>query len=296
MSVRQPTTVHGVDFGVGARDAGRSTWITTIETGATTDDAHTGETPRVTACGPATERLDCAPDRPATMAALRSWLAGLGRTAAVGLDFPFGVPARLLDSGIDEWREMLAWFDQRCETGAFDGPDAFSSWGVERAREVTDGERAYLPRATDRATSAQCVYGFIGKYPAFYGLRDLLVPLVIGASEPAVTVLPVMADEGDRPLLLETYPAAIHERRGVYRESYKEATTDARQRRIENREALTADIDCRLPEEPADRIADDTDGDALDSLAAAVAAVAATRTARSTPADAEQRLEAKIYT
>ncbi len=282
---RQPTVVHGVDFGVGSTDAGRSTWVTSIDA---TDE------PRVVACEPAVDRLDCAPDRTATLAALRSWLAGLDRSAVVGLDFPFGLPAQLLDPEIDDWREMLAWFARQCETGAFDGPDALSAWGTDRARTLTDGDRAYLLRATDRATDAQCAYGFIGKYPTFYGLRDLLAPLVLDRA--AVTVLPVMADDGDRPLVCETYPAAIHEARGVYRESYKEPTDDARDRRIANRDAVAADIGCTVPEPAADRIAADTDGDALDSLAAAVAAFDNSRRMDGlADADPPTSIESRIY-
>lgn len=286
MSFRQPTTIHGVDFGVGASDAGRSTWLTTIQT-----------TPelRVTDCQPATERLGCDPDREATLAALRSWVAELDRSAAVGFDFPFGLPARLLDPAIDDWRATLAWFAERCESGAFDGPDALSSWGTERAREVTDGQRAYLPRETDRAHDAQCAYGFIGKYPTFYGLRDLLVPLVFDRS--AVTVCPTMPDR-DRPLVLETYPATIHETRGEHRESYKEPTDEARARRVANRDALAANVGCVLPDHAAARMAADADGDAVDSFAAAVAAFANTRDpAGLRPSDASprERLEARIY-
>ena len=292
-----PETVYGIDFGVGATDAGRSTWLVELDA--------SGDTPHVVACDPLADRLDCSPARDTALPALTDFVGSLG-DAAVGFDFPFGLPAPLLPDRVSDWRAFLAWFARETSDpdGSFPDPDGLSDWGTARARESTDGERAYLPRETDQATSAQCAYGFIGKYPTYYGLRDLLVPLVHDPPAPRVTVTPAMdhgrADGGasERPLLLETYPAAIHETRAVYRESYKESTAEARDRRVANRDALLGDVDATTDDRVCERIADDTDGDALDALAAAVAAYANTRDADGlSPTDVteRERIEARIY-
>ena len=344
VSGEPPTTVYGIDLGVGSDDAGRSTWIVEL-------DASDPGAPHVTTCAPLAERLDCSPAREPALSALADFLAAQDATTAIGLDVPFGLPRRLLPESIDSWRASLGWFADECRDGQFTDPGAFSEWGTARAREITDGDRAYLPRRTDEAFGAQCVYGFIGRYPTFYGLRDLLVPLVHDPLTPRVTVAPVMtpdwigdgsrsddsSDEqrpdgpndeqrpdepndeprpngpndeqrpdespttrprGDRPTILETYPAAIHETRAIHRESYKEATDEARDRREENRDALLANVDATITDPARERVAADTGGDALDALAAAVAAFANTRGPDGLgPADVPTAdlIEARIY-
>lgn len=280
---RVPTRIYGVDFSAASRAAGENTWVTSAKV---TDDGI-----RVTECAPAVDTFGCAPDRASAVEALQEFIAGLDGETAVGLDFPFGLPRFLVESvGASTWREFLDWFP-----GDLGTPDEFSEWGAARTRAHTDSERTYALRTTDESRGAKSPYGFITKYPTYYGLRDVLSPLV---REGSIVVPPVDDPIGrkDRPIVLETYPAAILEQRAVYRESYKKATPEARSRRAVNCDALLTDTNARLEDGLRGRIVNDAGGDGLDSLAATVAAYINSRTVEALQGDdPDHRLEARIY-
>lgn len=242
--------VHGVDFS-GAASAGDGIWLAS---GAAAEGTF-----HVEACRPARELADTAAREPA-LAALRAFLRDAGH-AVVGADFPFGLPAPLVE--VDTWRAFLDGFADR-----FADPDDLQDTCVGRTEQLTGGERAFLLRATDADASAKSPYHWLVCHQTFYGVRDVLAPLV---GDGAVAVPPMQGTVRDRPALVEAYPAGTLSRFGLPDRGYKDDTSEARARREEILDGLPA----RLPTDLRERVLADADGDALDAVAAGVAATRA---------------------
>ena len=282
-----PETVYGVDFS-GAQDAERNIWIAG---GALTDDGLEIET-----LGSARELLSDASGREATHAALVDWLRER-ESAVVGLDFSFGLPSTLLDAIDDppaDWGAFLNAFPPAGCTG----PDAFEDWGKERTREATDGERAFLKRDTDGPVGASSPYGFIGSTITYYGVRDVLGPLVRGSDggEAVATVAPMQTTAFEPPLtLLETYPAGVLDDLGLQRRNYKGASEAERDARRANLDGLTSSVDVAVRDDDREIIVDDTGGDALDAVVAAAATLRAVDDSFEYDKERYKPLEGYIY-
>ncbi|MFB6218603.1 MAG: DUF429 domain-containing protein [Halobacteriaceae archaeon] len=283
--VRPPDRVYGIDLGVGRADAGRRTWVTAavpVEGGV-----------RVEHCGPATAVLDAAPDRPATLRALREFVRDRDGGAAVGLDCPFGLPADLATRlvGAVDWQTFLTAFPRQ-----FAGPDDLEAACTAWAR--TRGDRTYRLRRSEAAFGAQCAYGFVGKHLTYHGIAGLLEPLRADAAALPMDLPGAASRDGPpaRPLLLETYPAGALAARGLPSEGYKTDTDAARERRARCLDGLPA----VLPEPVRETVRDDAGGDALDSVVAAAVAARATRSREAAlPDDLPRRdwaLEGYVYT
>ncbi len=87
---QRPGLFHGVDFSAAA-NAGRNIWIAA---GRATGDGLTIED-----CRPAERLPGGGRRRHQALAALREWIAGQG-VAAIGMDFPFGLPLPLVRDGV----------------------------------------------------------------------------------------------------------------------------------------------------------------------------------------------------
>jgi hypothetical protein len=258
-----PERVYGVDFS-GAQNAERNVWIAG---GPLTDDGVDIET-----LGSARELLGDASGREATHDALVDWLRER-ESAAVGLDFSFGLPSTLLDAMEDSPGHWTAFLDAFPPDGCSD-PDSFEDWGKERTREATDGERAFLKRETDEQVGASSPYGFIGSTITFYGIRDVLAPLILGDDDGrgVAEVAPMQTTTFEPPVtLLETYPAGVLDDLGLQRRNYKGASDAERAARRENLEGLTSSVDVSVYDDDRTTIVDDTGGDALDAVVAAAA-------------------------
>ncbi|MFC6939085.1 DUF429 domain-containing protein [Salinirubellus sp. GCM10025818] len=195
---------------------------------------------------------------------LRGFLADAEGT--VGLDFSFGLPrAVLAEAGAlpeDGWVEFLAWFRERF--GDADAPgmqETLRGWG---RRSRTGGVEH--KRRTDAERAANSPYSNITRYQTLHGIRDVLAPLV---EENVVSVQPMAPVEGV-PTLLEIYPAATLRDLGLPDRRYKEPGPEARERRERTLDGLRR-WGMTLPERFEEAVLDDADGDALDSLVAAVA-------------------------
>lgn len=279
-----PTTVYGVDFS-GARRAGDSTYLAE----ATAD----GDVLRVESVAAAPSRLGTDAARESVLPALRSFVAEAGPRAAFGLDFSFGLPAFLLDAAhVADWDAFVRWFPD-----GFADPSAFADWAGSVAAD-RDGDRTYYRRETDRRVGATSPYHFFVKAQTFYGVRDVLKPLVTDGS---VRVLPMHAPDPATPWVLEAYPAATLERLGGHRERYKTADAAGRRRRAANLDALesagaTAPGTVTVAPDVRTAAVDDADGDALDAVVAAVAAWHHTRDAgRLSPDGTAWRREGHIF-
>jgi len=254
--------IHGVDFS-GARDAGDKVWIASavVEGGL-----------HIERCRSVADVLGTAKRVP-TFEYLRDFLASEHR-AVVGLDFSFGVPRAV--TGADTWGEFLREF-------SFENSEAMVDTYVARTRERTDGERTYLKRATDTETGASSPYGFVVASQTFYGIGDVLRPLVL---DDRVSVLPMDGPDArdDRPWLCEIYPAATLRDLGLPDEKYKndEKYPGAHSRRERIVAGLREAGVTVADEEIAKRAIADSGGDALDSVVAAFAVFRALRDGRLT--------------
>jgi hypothetical protein len=240
--------IYGVDFS-GARDAGRKIWIAG---GDVEDDELVVED-----CQSAADRFGTT-DRTAVFGELRDFVRERP-DCLFGFDFPFGIPRAVVDG--EEWRSVLDWFADR-----FTDPTHLR----ETCTEDGDG---YRPRATDALAGAMCPYNSRVQYQTFYGIGEVLHPLVADG----VPVSP-MTNPGAEPRgLIEVYPAATLDRYGLHRDGYKEATERATTRRTRNLNGLVERADLRIADPLRGTVAADDEGDALDSIVAACATFRAAR-------------------
>jgi hypothetical protein len=267
--------LHGVDFS-GASEPGESVWITTAEP---TDDGL-----RVIDCRSAREAFG-ATGRADVLAALRSFP---GEEEVVGVDASFGLPRPVLPDRIaatDDWREAVRWVAD--EYADADALDAQADW-KDRAR-ASDADGVELKRRTDGPTGASSPYSFITRYQTLHAMRDLLAPMLGSAS------VPPMAPGATGPTLIEVYPAATLRAFGLPDRKYKDPSEPRARERRERILAGLREWGVRLTGEHEDRVLGDADGDALDSLLAAVAAARAVESGFAVEAERYDPVEGYIY-
>jgi hypothetical protein len=255
-------TVYGVDFS-GASRAGENIWVTAA--------AAEGDTLRVRDCGRADEVLadysggggggGPTTAREPTLAALAAFV-GRRERAAFGFDFPFSVPRAVAEGafGADSWREVAA------AVADCGDADAFAETCVEWTNASADDGATYLKRETDREHGAFSPYHFFVQHQTYHGVADVLAAV---ADEARVAPFDPPAAGG--PVVAETYPAGVLDALGLCREGYK-GTEDAHERRrARTLDGLAELAGVSVPGGLRERYLDDADGDALDSLLAAVA-------------------------
>lgn len=254
MGCAMPGRVYGVDFS-GAWDAGRRIWLAR--------GVVDGGRLRIEACCRAEDLPVGGRRRDEALTALRAFIAGAD-AAVFGLDFPFGLPSRLVDAG--SWDAFVLGFGER-----YASPEAFR----DACRARAEGRE--LRRLTDSETKTPfSPYNLRLYRQTYYGVRDLLAPLVRTG---AVAAVPMQAAAPDRPWLLETCPATTLKRLGLYAAhmSYKGRTPAHRA----NRERILAGIEAEgallVQDDVRQTVCDDRGGDALDSLIAAWATFLALR-------------------
>lgn len=264
-------SIIGVDFS-GAARAGRKIWLTTGETRA--------QKLLVTGCFRSTALNEGDSSRAAALAALRSLVAA-SPGAAIGCDFPFGLPQALVDA--ETWEAFVRGFGDRYLT-----PEAFRSSCRRR-----DGGHE-LKRATDvDARVPFASYNLRLYRQTYYGIRDLLAPLV---AERSAAVVPMMSPRPDRAMVLEVCPASALKRLGLYR-SYKGRGSGLMDARASILDMLLARDDLDLTENDLrDVIIADPEGDALDSLIAATITYWAVRAPDwSVTDDPKALVEGRVY-
>lgn len=196
-----PSRILGLDFS-GAKHAGRAIWLAECrkEEGGL----------RVTACRPAAQLPGGARAREPALAALRNYLAGLGRYA-IGMDFPFSlhrslVPERTL-------AQLLAAF-----AGRYPSPEAFRA--ACRQGGGPGSERALKRKCDEDARTPFAPHNLRLYRQTWHGITKLLAPL----SADGARILPMEKPEGkspgQKPWLLETCPASALKAAGMY-PSYK---------------------------------------------------------------------------
>ena len=291
-----PRSVYGVDFSAAAADAGTKTWVARGTAGGDGGLTIDGVDPLVEFLG-----LDTA-DRETALPALAAWIRDRSDEAVVGLDVPFGLPAFIVrDAGHDSWRSFISEFPDGFvdgDVGDAEGPvRAFA----QRCVELTGahGEGTYAKRETDAAVGARSPYGFIADTIAFYGMREVLAPIADDAR-----IMPMDAGRDavpNGPTVVETYPAAVFDRLGLCRTGYKGSGEAERTRRRRNAAGLTdgsvapasGAVSYRSADETVETLVADSNGDALDAVAACVGAYGALVAGFETDADADPEAVAR---
>lgn len=242
--------ILGVDFS-GARDAGEKIWLTVcIERGG---ELHVKSSGSAAAQFGSSSRDD----------ALNGVRRAIERADIVGMDFPFGLPAAVHE--FDDWRAVCKWVAHSVAD-----PDALQEHCVEQARAATDGEQSYLRRETDEPHGALSPYHWFVAAQTFYGIRDVLWPLI---NDGSITVPPM--GDGDGTPVCEVYPAGTLQDIGLPADRYKDDTDESRQRRETIVEGLQlTPLSMHGIEE---HLVEDVGGDAIDSVLAALAAWRASR-------------------
>jgi hypothetical protein len=246
--------VYGVDFS-GAADAGRRIWITR--------GVIDGDCLRIEDCHRGADLPGSGMERDRCLAALRDFIVK-ERAGAFGLDFPFGLPRRLVEEA--SWLEFVLSFPKRHHS-----PEAFR----EACRAATGG--AELKRVTDRETGTSfSPYNLRLYRQTYFGIHDVLAPLV---RERSAWALPMQSPVTDRPWLLEICPASTLKHESLYW-PYKGKTREHHQGRQRILEAIVEGAHLSLSSSLGAMILEDVGGDALDSVVAAIAVSRAFRESR----------------
>jgi hypothetical protein len=245
--VPRPRTIYGIDFS-GALDAGRKIWIAagTVKDGVLA----------IGKCDRAGAFTGARWDRDACLEGLRHFIERQ-RGAAIGLDFPFGLPTEVLPSG-DSWEDFILSFDRN-----YASPQDF------RTRCFTLANSRELKRHTEREHKTPwSPYNLRLYRQSYYGMGQLLAPLV---RRGAVCVLPMQRPVGGKPWLLEVCPASTLKKMRLYK-PYKVKGDEGKTARGTILDELedTGLVSVTSPELREKAIGDRT-GDALDSIIAAFA-------------------------
>lgn len=280
-----PERVLGLDFSAAARASGANSWVAECR--------FDGERLRVERLATASEWLGLdTTERDPVLAALVDELADPPEETAVGMDFPFSLPAEFLGfdgdgTGDDAWENFLR--------------GTTTDWGIlddvadprelyDRVTATADDRNLSLSRTTDDANGGQDPAGFRIKTQTFYGISALLRPLVERGN---VRVPPVLDDSTAELTVLETYPAAVFDALpDAVREGYKDDDRASIAARRQNRAALRA---AGVEIDGTDADAAVATDDALDAVAAAYAAAEDFETAVSGSFSRRERVEAVIF-
>lgn len=190
----------------------------------------------------------------------------------VGFDFPFGLPRKVLN--VDSWTEFITSFE-------VESPDQLNAHYKSKA----NGEQ--IRRKTEAKTGGQCAYGYRIRYQTFYGIRDIIKPLV----ENDYADFPPMFRNGRDATVIETYPAATLKNIGGERQGYKKQQMSAHDVRRENVSTLSESV---VFDESTKRYAR-ADENALDALVAAYATSVAASEAFAYSNDEYDEVEGYLY-
>jgi len=244
--------VYGVDFS-GAKDAGKHIWVAS--------GVIAGKVLRIDTCRRADALPGSSKQREQCLSALRTFIAGKS-DAAFGCDFPFGLPAPLVDQ--DNWESFVLAFPDLYESA-----DAFK----QACHEASGGSE--FKRVTDQESETPfSPYNLWIYRQTYYGIRDVLRPLV---QDQAACVLPMQAPQPDRPWLLEVCPASTLKQEWLDH-SYKGPEQRKREARARILKGLEDKEMVVVPDQAVrSELIENQGGDALDSVIAALAAARALR-------------------
>jgi hypothetical protein len=263
--------ILGIDFS-GAVDAGRKIWIAEA-----THDIRAPDQPlKIDLCLPATDLPQSGNDPERAIAALAKHIA-LDRSTIAGCDFPFGLPASLVDALT--WEDFIAQFPLR-----FPHHESYREDNRLRTQKIE------IKRHTDRIAGTPFNSYNLRLYrQAWWGMARLLHPLVTSGQAMVVPQMPVV---GLKPIVIEVCAACTLKHLNCY-PPYKgreKLHRKARQR------ILDCLIDLHLLEAPASslrrQLLDNAGGDALDAV---IGAIATARADLAAPVEPPYRLEGRVF-
>lgn len=275
-----PERIYGVDFG-DCFESEDALWLTE----ATVED----DVLRILDCRSASERFGVSEDRALVFGSLASFLAGVPDSSVVALNFPFGLPDELVPA--DDWVTFLSRFPDW-----FTSPEDLHRRCTMHAKLVS-GNRTNVPdnrtnvlRETDEPLGALSPYDRRLQDRTFYGIRDVLRPLV---TTELAAVQPMMEPSPAQPSLIETYPAGTLEELELHAVGYEGDSERAQRRRAENLDSLQGH-GVELSSEVQSRAAA-AGRNALDSVVAAFVAYRNTANELRTAWVPEREVEGHIY-
>lgn len=269
-----PTTILGVDFS-GAQNAGEKIWICHSET--------VGGALHIQSLQRASELPDSSTQRELALNATREFVSSFPN-AVCGFDFPFSLA---LESFPENARENLNWREWISSLPEYSDAEEFKTAFPDAARE-TDREAKTPFSPLNLRLFRQ----------TFHGLRDVVLPLVeSGALAFPFDALPLNEAEAESEnlRLLEICPASLLKKQKLYF-SYKGRSTPQR----ENRETIWQQTQERtrvkMSAELSQRVFEDTEGDALDAVLAAVCVFRALQNPENLRArNNREKFEGRVY-
>lgn len=248
-----PGRIIGIDFS-GAADAGKRIWIAVCHA--------ENNRLKVKECYPARD-LQSSAERDISLRTLGRFITDQG-ACICGIDFPFGLPRSPLTE--TNWEEFIINFSNRYQCPEDFRQKCFDDNGGHECRRATDHE----------AKTPLSPYNWRLFRQTFFGIRDLLAPIVKAKS---ACILPMQRPLPGRTWLIEVCPASTLKRLGLY-DSYhykgrKEGKRDVRAGLLRR---LEAKGDLQMAEQHLkSTLVENSGGDALDSVIAAIATLRALR-------------------
>jgi len=238
--------VHGVDFS-GAEDAGRRIWIATCTI--------KGKLLEVEQIRPGEALPHSGRQRERCLEGLRDFISN-ERESIIGLDFPFGLPAKLIKQ--PSWENFILSFPE-----TFVSPQEFKLSCLRAA----DGFE--LKRATDwEQKTPFSSYNLRLYRQTYYGIRDLICPLV---RDNLAYFLPMQAPFHDKAWVIEICPAATLKKEKLYFRYKGKSRMHYYNRLLILKRLKKAGLGI-TQSDLRSKILRDSKGDALDSLIAVFAA------------------------
>jgi hypothetical protein len=238
--------ILGIDFS-GANDAGRRIWIA--------EGIEAGNKLRLIDLLPAAELGLGATAPGGAIAAVARHILGDPNTVA-GCDFPFSLPRSLIDT--PTWADFIASFPER-----FADADRFRDWAFRKA-----GMRELRRRTDVEQQTPFNSYNLRIHRQTWWGIVSLLHPFLVDRLAVIRPYQPM--PRCPKPIVIEACPACAMKSIGFYPQ-YKGRNPEHRSAR---QAVFTRLIDGGYLEHPSQaltvRILDNTGGDALDAVIAAI--------------------------
>lgn len=277
MPARTVRKIYGVDFS-GADRAGNSIWIACGEVNDT--QLH------IQAVKSAEALFGVGSGRERCLSALVGLICG-SESSIFGLDFPFGIPEEIFNKlfikAISTWRDFAIEFVRH-----FPNPDKFQMMCFQAAG---CHERK---RETDKSAGAPlCPYNLRLYKQTYFGIADVLAPLVRSDS---ASVLPMEEPDPEKPWVVEICPSSTLRAKELPVSGYKGPSGSHRSKRAEILDKLLDTANLRLSGDEIRRaVIEDSKGDALDSVVAALAALQALQEISTGRLEGAAAIEGHIY-
>ena len=234
--------IFGVDFS-GAKAACNKIWVSYAEVA--------GARLCILDCYPLSELSSSKMSREDCLLALLDLILS-SKHSIFGMDFPFGIPVQLMQ-GLS-WNELIRDF-----------PKLYANEYEFRDISLKLSGNVELKRLTDKEVKAPfCVYNLRLYRQTYFGIRDIIRPLVISD---AASILPLQPLKADVPWLMEICPASTLKQEGLY-SPYKGKGSKEKA----NREHILYHLEKKAVDMSTgirDKALQNADGDALDSIIAA---------------------------